>query len=79
MIYDVSIFNTKFSVCVAPGIQKTGITIMLISTFVALYGQQYKDYIGAGHNAGVTITASSQSNGTTAARTMDGSGQRKSV
>ncbi|MBK8054700.1 MAG: DUF1800 domain-containing protein [Saprospiraceae bacterium] len=74
MIYNISIFNTKFSVRVAPEIQKGGITFMLITALTALQGQQYKDYIGAGHNVGVKITASSQSNGTTAAKTMDASG-----
>ena len=39
--------------------------IIYIFTFEVL-AQQYKDYIGAGHNIGVTITASSQSNGTNA-------------
>ncbi len=52
--------------------------IIYIFTFEVL-AQQYKDYIGAGHNIGVTITASSQSNGTNAAKTMDASGLNAKV
>lgn len=36
--------------------------------------QPYKDYIGAGHNAGITVTASSSNGNATASKTLDGSG-----
>ncbi|MFN8339664.1 MAG: DUF1800 family protein [Saprospiraceae bacterium] len=42
-------------------------------------GQAYKDFIGAGHNAGVTVTASSNTGNATASKTIDGSGMNDEI
>ncbi len=47
---------------------------LILTTVVCLNAQQYKDYIGAGHNVGMTVTSSSNSNGTNASKLLDGSG-----
>lgn len=47
-------------------------TLFAISTIQL--SAQYTDYVGAGHNDGITITSSSSEDGSTAANTMDGSG-----
>jgi uncharacterized protein (DUF1800 family) len=39
-----------------------------------MVAQQYNDYIGAGHHAGVTVSASSQEGMSLASRTVDGTG-----
>ncbi len=48
----------------------------LIATisFSLVSAQQYDDYIGAGHSAGITVTSSSDFTGTQAIRTIDGVG-----
>src|SRR5690606_25188423 len=51
------------------------ILFSLLTTF--LQAQLYTDYLGAGHNAGVTVTASSTANNTSPGRTMDGSGMNQ--
>lgn len=63
----------------SPLVQKSFNIFCFMFAFLTIKSQQYKDYIGAGHNIGVTITASSQSNGTTSAKTMDGSGLNAKV
>ncbi len=50
------------------------LTFIIIGSFSTSYAQQYKDYIGAGHNIGITVTASSSSGISTPAKTLDGSG-----
>jgi len=50
------------------------LTFIIIGCFSTLYAQQYKDYIGAGNNIGITVTASSSSGVSTPAKTLDGSG-----
>jgi uncharacterized protein (DUF1800 family) len=42
--------------------------------FTSSMAQQYKDYIGAGHNVGMTVTSSSNSGGTNGSKILDGSG-----
>ena len=44
-----------------------------------LLAQPYMDYIGGGHNKGITITASSSSGASTAQKTMDGSGMNDNL
>jgi uncharacterized protein (DUF1800 family) len=51
------------------------LTIIMSSTLA----QPYKDYVGAGHNAGVTVTASSFVGDATPAKTMDGSGMNDDI
>jgi uncharacterized protein (DUF1800 family) len=48
--------------------------IILISSSISVIAQQYKDYIGAGHNIGMTVTSSSNSHGTSANKLLDASG-----
>jgi uncharacterized protein (DUF1800 family) len=50
------------------------LTFILISNMSFTYAQQYKDYIGAGNNIGITVTASSSTDASTPAKTLDGSG-----
>jgi len=44
-----------------------------------LLAQPYMDYVGAGHNKGITITASSSAGTATAQKTMDGSGMNDNL
>lgn len=48
--------------------------ILLGLTAFSLNGQLYTDYIGAGHNSGVTVTASSFTGTSGPEKTLDGSG-----
>jgi len=64
------IMNVKFYVTII-------IICMLFS--VLTYAQQYQDYIGAGHNSGVSVTSSSNTGGTSANKTVDGSGLNAKV
>jgi uncharacterized protein (DUF1800 family) len=50
------------------------LSIFVLSIWDIAFGQPYKDYIGAGHNVGITITSSSSSAGTSASKILDGSG-----
>lgn len=50
------------------------IFILFVFTMAPLSAQLYTDYIGAGHNTGVTITASSSVSNSGPGKTMDGSG-----
>lgn len=50
------------------------LTFILIGSLACSYAQQYKDYIGAGHNIGITVTASSSTGVSTPSKTLDGSG-----
>lgn len=50
------------------------LTFILIANISFSYAQQYKDYIGAGNNIGITVTASSSTGASTPAKTLDGSG-----
>ena len=50
------------------------IFILFIATSAGLSGQLYTDYLGAGHNSGLAITASSSISNSRPEKTMDGSG-----
>lgn len=51
-------------------------TVLIIGllTSATMQAQLYTDYIGAGHSEGITVSASSQSDGTSAMATIDGAG-----
>lgn len=51
-------------------------SLLFISIFFvnALHAQLYNDYIGAGHNSGITVTASSSVGSSTPQKTLDASG-----
>jgi uncharacterized protein (DUF1800 family) len=51
----------------------------IFSLVVAGLAQPYKDYVGAGHNVGVTVSASSSVDNSTPAKTMDGSGMNDDI
>ena len=53
---------------------KTLVKIFCILLPLGLLGQSYTDYLGAGHNVGVTITASSSNAKSPAENTLSGSG-----
>ncbi len=55
-------------------IKHTVYLVLCLAFVVTTDAQQYKDYIGAGHNIGITVTASSNSAQTNAGKTLDGSG-----
>ncbi|MBK9736220.1 MAG: DUF1800 family protein [Saprospiraceae bacterium] len=48
--------------------------INCIISIGCISAQQYNDYIGAGHNIGITVTASSTQGSSTPQKTLDGSG-----
>lgn len=50
------------------------LTFIIIGNLSPVIAQQYKDYIGAGNNIGITVTASSSTGASTPAKTLDGSG-----
>ncbi|NNE54802.1 MAG: hypothetical protein HKN32_02185, partial [Flavobacteriales bacterium] len=47
---------------------------LLLGSFGLLHAQEYDDYIGVGHDNGITVTSSSSSNGTSAQNTVNGFG-----
>jgi uncharacterized protein (DUF1800 family) len=55
-------------------VRKSLLTFILIANISFSYAQQYKDYIGAGNNIGITVTASSSTGASTPTKTLDGSG-----
>ena len=49
-------------------------SILLVFALFPAFGQIYKDYIGGGHSAGITVTSSDEMSGTTKESTLNGSG-----
>ena len=50
------------------------ISLFSLITYHSITAQPYKDYIGAGHHSGISVTASSNNGSATAVKTIDGSG-----
>ncbi|MBK8388662.1 MAG: DUF1800 domain-containing protein [Saprospiraceae bacterium] len=55
--------------------------ILYLFAFIShtIYAQTYTDYLGAGHNSGITVTTSNNKSGTSASKTIDGSGLNDSL
>ncbi|HOY15005.1 MAG TPA: hypothetical protein PLY70_17785, partial [Saprospiraceae bacterium] len=55
--------------------------ILYLLAFIShtIYAQPYTDYLGAGHNSGITVTTSNNKSGTNASKTIDGSGLNDSL
>ena len=53
--------------------------IILIFFMVSASAQPYKDFVGAGNNVGITVTASSSVGTSTPGKTMDGSGMNDEI
>ncbi|MFT4679673.1 MAG: hypothetical protein ACI84C_001192 [Flavobacteriales bacterium] len=54
--------------------KKSGLVVLFLSMAYFSYSQVYDDYIGAGHDGGISVTSSSESSGTNDANTINGFG-----
>ncbi len=55
-------------------LKRTGLVVLLLSMAHFSHSQVYDDYIGAGHDGGISVSSSSESNGTDDANTINGFG-----
>ena len=55
-------------------LKRTGLVVLFLSMAHFSHSQVYDDYIGAGHDGGISVTSSSESSGTNDANTINGFG-----